>query len=317
MYYIFIQTIMRYSKFDTGGRNYRVQNSLRQKSAIFWNRQAHVPYVGPIALWVVLFVIAPLIIILYFSFLQTGFLGQIIHSFTLKNYISAFRGEHGLILLYSFAFALMANLICLLLGYPLAYWISTRSGRWKTLLLFLIVIPSWTNYLIRLYGLRTLLSHTGIVSNILQGLGLISSPLDVLYTPAAVMIGLVYTWLPYMVLPIYASLEGLDPSLLEAADDLGATPVRKFFTVTLPLTRGGVFAGTILVFIPALGDWLVPFVLGGAKVMMAGSLVEHYFIAVGNIPAGSSIATLISALVLFVVWFSLKLGGREVLERIT
>ena len=229
-----------------------MQNSLKRKPLTYWNKQAHIPYVGPIAFWVVLFVIVPLVIILYFSFIKTGILGQIIHSFTLKNYINAFRGEHGLILLYSFAFALMANVICLLLGYPLAYWISTRSIRWKTMLLFLIVIPSWTNYLIRLYGLRTLLSHTGIVSTILQGLGLISSPLDVLYTPAAVMIGLVYTWLPYMVLPIYASLEGLDPSLLEAADDLGANPIRKFLTVTLPLTRGGVFAGTILVFIPAV-----------------------------------------------------------------
>ncbi|NLA27283.1 MAG: ABC transporter permease [Firmicutes bacterium] len=294
-----------------------MQKKLKLQPAALLSRQAHIPYVGPIALWIVFFVVVPLIIILYFSFLQTGLLGQIVHSFTFKNYINAFRGEHGLILLYSFAFALVANLACLLLGYPLAYWITTRSNRWKSLLLFLIVIPSWTNYLIRLYGLRTLLSHTGIVSRVLQSLSLISSPLDVLYTPTAVMIGLVYTWLPYMVLPIYASLDGLDPSLLEAADDLGASPIRKFLTVTLPLTKGGVFAGTILVFIPALGDWLVPFILGGAKVMMAGSLVEHYFISVGNIPAGSSIATLISALVLFVVWISLRLGGREVLERIT
>jgi len=293
-----------------------VQTSLRQKSIKFLARQAHIPYVGPIALWMVLFVVIPLAIILYFSFLQTGPLGQIIKSFTVKNFVDAFKGEHGLILIYTLIFAFTANLICLLLGYPLAYWVSTRGGRWKTLLLFLIVIPSWTNYLIRLYGLRTLLGHTGIVNSVLLNLGLISSPLEILYTPSAVMFGLVYTWLPFMVLPIYASLVGLDSSLLEAADDLGATPIRKFFTVTLPLTKGGIFAGTILVFIPVLGDWLVPSILGGAKIMMAGSLVEHYFIKIGNIPAGSSIATLITAIVLLVVYLGLKLGGREVLERI-
>lgn len=294
-----------------------MQTRLKRNPLSFLNKQAHLPYVGPIAIWIILFVVAPLCIIFYLSFLKTGPLGQIIHGFTLQNYLSALKGEHGQILLYSLAFAFIANFICLLLGYPLAYWISFCGGRWKTFLLFLIVIPSWTNYLIRLYGLRTLLSHTGIVSSILLKIGLISSPLDLLYTPTAVMIGLVYTWLPYMVLPIYASLEGLDTDLLEAADNLGASPVRKFLSVILPLTKGGVFAGTILVFIPALGDWLVPFILGGAKVMMAGSLVEHYFISVGNIPVGSSIATLISALVLLIAWTSLKLGGREVLERIT
>jgi spermidine/putrescine transport system permease protein len=283
--------------------------------AKFFTKQTYLPYVGPVGLWMVLFVIAPLAIILYLSFLSTGPFGQIVSSFTLSNYIASLKGAHGLILLRSLLFAFGTNIICILIGYPVAHWIVSYGGRWKTFLIFLIVIPSWTCYLIRLYALRTLIGRTGIINSTLLNLGIISSPMEVLYTPFAVILGLVYTWLPFMVLPIYASLVGLDPDLLEAADDLGATPFKKFFTVTLPLTKGGVFAGTILVFIPAFGEWLVPMLFGGAKVMMAGSLVEHYFIKVGDIPAGSAMAILITAIVLLAVYLSVKLGGREVLER--
>jgi spermidine/putrescine transport system permease protein len=289
----------------------------RSKPIAFLGKQAHLPYVAPVGLWMVMFVVFPLAIILYLSFLSTGPFGRIVISFTLDNYLASLKGAHGIILLRSLYFAFLTNILCILIGYPVAYWIVRNGGRWKTLLIFLIVIPSWTCYLIRLYALRTLIGHTGLLNTTLLNLGIISSPLEVLYTPYAVIFGLVYTWLPFMILPIYASLIGLDRDLLEAADDLGATPFQKFFTVTLPMTKGGVFAGTILVFIPAFGEWLVPMLLGGAKVMMAGSLVEHYFIKVGDIPAGSAMAVLITAIVLLAVYLSVKLGGQEVLERKT
>lgn len=279
-------------------------------------RQAHLPYVGPIALWVIVFVIAPLGVIIYFSFLTTGPFGEIIHTFTLENYRTAMKGAYGIIFLRSLLFASLTNVICLLIGYPLAYWIVRCGGKWESLLLFLVVAPSWTCYLIRLYALKTLVGHTGLINSALLNLGLISSPLEILYTPYAVILGLVYSWLPFMVLPIYASLRGLDPSLLEASVDLGATPLRRFFTVTLPLTKGGIFAGTILVLIPSLGEWLVPLLLGGAKVMMAGSLVEHHFIKMGDIPMGSSIAAALAAMVLLVIYLSFKVGGEEALERV-
>ncbi len=285
--------------------------------ANYLSQQAHLPYVGHVGLWMIIFVIAPLMIILYFSFLRAGNFGQILPGLTLENYIFVFKGAHGLILLRSFYYAFLTNLICILIGYPLAYWIVYYGGRWKTFLIFLIVIPSWTSYLIRLYALRTLIGNTGLINTTLIDLGLISTPIEILYTQPAVIMGLVYSWLPFMVLPVYASLIGLDQSLLEAADDLGAKPIEKFFTVTLPLTKGGVFAGTILVFIPAFGEWLVPKLMGGAKVMMVGSLVEHYFITTGNIPAGAAMAALITATVLLVIYLSVKLGGKEVLERIT
>jgi len=278
--------------------------------------QAYLPYVGPISLWIVLFVISPLGVILYFSFLKVGPVGQIVPTFTLENYLTLFKGAYGIILLRSLLFAFGTNMICLLIGYPLAYWIVRYGGKLKIILLFLVIMPSWTCYLIRLYALKTLVGHTGLINSALLNLGLISSPLEMLYNPTAVMIGLVYSWLPFMVLPIYASLEGIDPSLLEAAVDLGATPLRRFFTVTLPLTKGGIFAGTILVFIPSLGEWLVPLLLGGAKVMMVGNLVEHHFIKLGNIPMGSSIAAALTAIVLLIMYLSIKVGGEEALERI-
>lgn len=285
------------------------------KSVFF--RQAHLPYVGHVGIWMILFVVAPLLIIIYFSFLKTGPFGQIVPEFTLSNYAAAFKGTHGIIIFRSLYYALLTNVICILIGYPLALWIVTNGGRWKTFLIFMIIIPSWTCYLIRLYALRTMIGNTGLINTTLINLGLTSTPIEFLYTPYAVIFGLVYSWIPFMILPIYASLVGLDPTLLEAADDLGANPLTKFFTVTLPQTKGGVFAGTILVFIPAFGEWLVPMLLGGAKVMMAGSLVEHYFTTMGNIPAGSAMAAMITAVVLLIIYLSVKLGGKEVLERLT
>jgi len=294
----------------------KMQEGLSERIRKLITTQAYLPYVGPISLWIIVFVIAPLGFIFYFSFLTVGPYGQIIHTFTLKNYLALLKGAYGIILLRSLLFAFVTNAICLLIGYPLAYSIVKYGGKRKIPLLFLVIMPSWTLYLIRLYALKTLTGYTGLINSVLLNLGLISSPLAMLYNPSAVVIGLIYTWLPFMVLPIYASLEGLDPSLLEAAEDLGATPLRRFFTVTLPLTKGGIFAGTILTFIPALGDWLVPLLLGGAKVMMAGSLVEHHFIKVGDIPMGSSIAAALTAVVLLIIYLAIKAGGEEMLERI-
>ncbi len=289
---------------------------LVQRIRKFLTAQEYLPYVGPISLWIVLFVIAPLGVILYFSFLSVGPLGQLVPIITLKNYIGLWKVGNAIIFLRSVLFALGANMVCLLAGYPVAYFIARHGGRWKTLLLFLVILPSWTCYVIRLYALKTLVADTGLINSALLNLGLISSPLHMLYNPYAILVGLIYGWLPFMILPIYASLESLDPSVSEAAVDLGATPFRRFFTVTLPLTKGGIFAGTILVFIPCLGEWLVPLILGGSKVMFAGNLVEHYFLRMGYIPQGSTIAVAITAMVILIIYVSMKLGGEEALERI-
>lgn len=293
-----------------------MQKGLREKAGKFLTKQPQLPYVGPLLLWIILFVFAPMGVIVYFSFVRTGVLAEIIHEFTLENYRVLFETGHGVIVGRSLLFAFATNVICLLIGYPLAYWIARSGGKFKLVLLGLVIIPSWTCYLLRLYGLRLLAGDPGIINNALLNLGLISSPMKILFTPFAVVLGLIHIWLPFMVLPVYASLEGLDSSLLEAAVDLGATPFKRFFTVILPLTKGGIFAGTILTFIPAFGDWLSPLVLGGNKVLMAGSLVQHYFIVVGNFSAGSSIATALTAVVVLIIYLSIKLGGQEAIEKI-
>jgi spermidine/putrescine transport system permease protein len=273
-------------------------------------------YIGPISVWVVLFVIIPLIIILYFSFLKMGPYGKITHAITFDNYYGIFKAGYGKIFAQSFLFSFITNILCILIGYPLAYFIAKYGGKAKPFLMFFIVIPSWTAYLIRLYAFKIITGQTGLLNSLLLKLGIISTPLNILYTPLAVILGLVYTWIPFMILPLFASLEGLDPSLIEAGMDLGAKPFIRFFKIILPLTKGGLIAGTILVFIPSLGDWLVPHLLGGAKVMMIGSLVAYKFTQVGDIAGGASLAIILAATIVLALYMSIKLGGEEALEKL-
>jgi spermidine/putrescine transport system permease protein len=272
-------------------------------------------YLSPVIIIIVVFVFAPLTIILFYSFLKSGMYGQIIYSFSLENFQAVLGGGYGMVFLQSLYLAFQTNMLCILIGYPIAYYMAMFGGRWKTILLFLVIVPSWASYLIRLYSLKTIIGSKGLVNSLLLNLDIISSPIEILYTPFAVMLGLVYAWLPYMILPIYAAIEGLDRSVLEAAVDLGATPVRRFFRLTLPMTKGGLLAGSILVFIPTVGEWLVPHIFGGSKVMMAGSLVALKFTSVGNIPAGASLAIMLAATLILILYLTIKWGGREAMER--
>ena len=294
----------------------RRQHHSGKKIIGFLRRRAYFPYVGPLSVWIILFVIAPLGIIIYYSFLRAGPSGNIIAVFTLENYRALFNPTVRVVFLRTFLLAFLTNLICLIVGYPIAYWIVMYGGRWKHRLVFLLIMPSWTCYLIRLYALKTLMGYSGLLNAVLLKLNLIQAPLQLLYTPGSILLGLVYAWLPFMVLPIYASLEGLDPLLLEASSDLGANSFERFFTVTLPLTKGSLFVGSLLVFIPSLGDWLAPLLLGGDKVLLAGSLVEHYFLKQGNIPVGSSLATFLTAVVLLALYVVIKFAGQDALERV-
>jgi len=272
-------------------------------------------YLSPIIIIIVVFVFTPLAIILFFSFLKSGEYGQIVYTFTFENIGAVLGGGYGKIFLRSLYLAFQTNVFCILLGYPIAYYIARYGGKWKMLWLFMIIVPSWSSYLIRLYALKTIIGSKGIINELLMSLHIISEPLQILYTPFAVTLGLVFAWLPFMILPIYAALEGLDRSVLEAASDLGATPFRRFFRVILPLTRGGLLSGSILVFIPTVGEWLVPHIFGGSKVMMAGSLVAQKFTAVGNIPQGSSLAIMLAAILILILYLTIKWGGREALEK--
>ncbi len=272
-------------------------------------------YLSPIILIVIVFVFAPLAIILFFSFLKSGVYGQIIYSFTVENIAAVLGGGYAKVFLQSIYLAFQTNILCILIGYPISYYIAIYGGKRKMLWVFLIIVPSWSSYLIRLYALKTIMGTRGLINGLLMYFNIISEPIQILYTSFAVTMALVFAWLPFMILPIYAALEGLDRSVLEAATDLGATPARRFFRVTLPLTRGGLLAGSILVFIPTVGEWLVPKIFGGSKIMMAGSLVAQKFIAVGNIPQGSSLAIMLAATLILILYLTIKWGGREALER--
>jgi spermidine/putrescine transport system permease protein len=285
---------------------------IRKKS--FFNLELSV-LVGPVTLLVFLFTFLPLLITFYFSFLKLGDDGMMTNIFTLENYINAFTGAYGAVFLKSFYYALQTNIICIIIAYPVAYYIAKRGGSWKAFFILMLVIPETTAVIIRIYAVKTMLGNTGVINSVLMYIGLIDSPIRMLYSPFAVMVGLVYYSLPYMILPIYAALEGLNPSLLEAATDMGATPISRFFRVILPLTKGGVFAGTILVFIPALGDYLVPTFLGGSKVMMVGNLVTHKYITAGDISGGSAFGIVLTALLILVLFIVIKKGGEDALEK--
>lgn len=209
------------------------------------------------------------------------------------------------VLLRSVWLAALATVLALLLAYPMAMVIA-RAGRWRGTLLFLVVLPFWTSFLVRTYAMIFLLRDSGAVNQLLLGLGIIGTPLQLLYTPGAVLFGLVTGFLPFAVLPIYTSLEKLDPALDEAAEALGARGWRRFWRVTWPLSRPGVVAGGLLVFVPALGAFLTPDLLGGAKVMLVGNLIQNQFTTARNWPFGSALSLVLLGVVLVAMLVRLR-----------
>ncbi len=263
---------------------------------------------APGTLWLVAFFAVPMLLMLAYSFMRRGMYGGVDPGFTLEHYRRFLDPLYLQVLGRTILWAAVATLTCLLLGYPVA-WVISRSRR-RNLLLFLIVLPFWTSFLVRTFAMIFLLRDTGLVNSLLLRLGLIGQPLTLLYTPFAVLLGLVYGFLPFMVLPIYASLEKLDPALLEAAEVLGARPGSRFLNVTLPLSLPGVIAGCLLVFVPALGSFITSDLLGGAKQVMIGNLVQNQFTSARNWPFGSAVSFALMALVLVAVMVSLRLRDR-------
>jgi len=264
----------------------------------------------PGTLWLVAFFLVPILIMLAYSMMPRGIYGGVERGFTLEHYRRFFDPLYLDILRRTFVWSVACTAICLLLGYPVAYIIA-RGGRWKNLLLFLVVLPFWTSFLVRTFAMIFLMRDTGLINNWLLKLGVLDEPITMLYTPFAVMVGLVYGFLPFMILPIYASLEKLDLSLLEAAEVLGARPFARFRRVTLPLSMPGLVAGCLLVFIPALGSFLTSDLLGGAKQMMIGNLVQNQFSAARNWPFGSAASFIVMALVLVAVMVYLRVKDQQ------
>ena len=259
----------------------------------------------------------PLLYLLGVSFARRSPYGTVEWILGIANYARAFQPLYLEIYLRSLWMALLTTILCALLGYPVAYAIARHvPPRWKSALLLLVVIPFWTSFLIRTYAWIVILRTEGVANTLLLDLHIIHEPLRLLYTPLAVFIGLVYGELPFMILPLYVVLEKIEPALFEAAEDLGAGRLQTFFKVTLPLSMPGLVAGTVLVFIPSIGAFITPDLLGGARTMMVGNLIQNQFAMVRDQPFGSAVAFLLTFVVLALLLLTLRTaqkGAREIL----
>jgi spermidine/putrescine transport system permease protein len=242
----------------------------------------------------------PLLIVLAYSFLSRGAYGGVLLPWTLESYARIFDPLYFAILWRSVWIAGVSTVLCLVLAFPLAFYVAHAGAR-KTLLLNLVMLPFWTSFLIRTYAWMFLLRDTGLINALLQGMHIISAPLPLLFNTGAVILGLVYGYLPFMVLPLYATLEKLDPALLDAAADLGASPLVAIWRVVVPMSRPGMIAGCLLVFIPCLGAYLTPDLMGGGKTVMIGNLVQNQFTTARDWPFGAAISLLLMGMVLLVM----------------
>ncbi|WP_207260104.1 spermidine/putrescine ABC transporter permease PotB [Desulfovibrio sp. Huiquan2017] len=265
--------------------------------------------------WMVLFGAVPTLMLLAVSFLKRDPDNLIQPLLSAASYRELLQPALGSMLAESMIMAATATLLCLLVGYPFAYIVARAGKRYTKTLLLLVMIPFWTNTLIRTYALVAVLKADGVVNRFLHFLGVIDAPLKLMYTPTAVFIGLVYTLLPFMILPLYAAIEKLDLKLLEASRDLGASRFSTFRKITVPLTMPGIVSGCMLVFLPALGMFYIPDILGGARTMLLGNYIRDQFLAARNLPLGAaaSIAmTVIMGLMLALYYKSVRRAGRKV-----
>jgi spermidine/putrescine transport system permease protein len=254
---------------------------------------------SPAATYLIIFFMAPLAIVFVYSFLERGVYGGVVWNFTLDNFQRVFDPLYFKTFMRSIYIALATTVTCLILGYPLAYFIATRERNKRNTLILLLMIPFWTNFLIRTYAWLTILrTHTGLVNVSLLSLGLLREPLPLFGNDFAIILGLVYGWLPVMVLPVYAALDRLDYSLTEAASDLYASGTQVFRRVIWPLSLPGVVAGSLLVFIPSLGAFVTPAILGGGRSLMIGNIISNQFLASHDWPFGSALSTLMMVFML-------------------
>ena len=265
----------------------------------------------PTMVWLVLFLMLPLLVILVYSFGSRGTYGDVILGFSFSNYAKAFSPLWLPIIVRSFVFAGLATIFTLLMGYPLAYFIAKYGGRKKSVYLILVMLPFWTSYLIRTYSWIVILRSQGVINTVLQALHIINEPLNILNTPYSVVLGLTYGFLPFMTLPLYASLERLDKSLIEAAWDLGANRLWTLLKVTIPLSLPGIVAGTLLTFIPAVGDFVTPDLLGGPDTQMIGNVIQSQFLAARDWSYGSALSFSLMAILLVSIFLYVRKMGSE------
>lgn len=272
------------------------------------NKLVQTVMIGPTVLWLLAFLLAPLIIVVGISFLTKNAHGGVNMPVTLEAYKNMANTDYIIIFARSMWLAVKTTILCLVFGYPLAAIIARSSKNVKPILVLMVMLPFWINSMIRLYGWMTMLRTEGIINTVLMGIGIIDEPLAMLYTDGAVLLGMVYELLPFAVLPLYTSIEKIDPSLIEAACDLGAARHRSFVRVTLPLTMPGVFAGSIQTFIPALGLFYVSDMLGGGSSMYLGNLIKNQFLSARNWPLGAALSLLLIVITIVLMRLYTRVG---------
>jgi len=282
--------------------------------------------ISPGALWILFFFNLPLLIMLFISFVERGRAGgiKLPPVYTLHNYqlffnacASDFAGPECDSFLYlgifghSVRIGIMVTFWCILVGYPLAYFIAKQKPIWRDALMILVIIPFWTNFLVRTYALKQVLATEGLLNTLLANLHVITQPLELLFNEFGVIVGLIYGYLPFAILPMYTSIEKFDHSLMEAAADLGAPPQKAFWRVMLPMTLPGVIAAFVLVFVPVVGAFVTPDIMGGGKVEMIGTLINRQFGVARNWPFGSAMSLILMLLVLVGVIAYFRSGSEE------
>ncbi|PGZ95990.1 ABC transporter permease [Bacillus pseudomycoides] len=263
----------------------------------------------PTVIWLCVFFVVPLLFVLAFAFMQRGTYGTIEMSFTLDNIKRVFDPLYMETLWETVKIAVITTVLCLLIGYPFAYTITIVDRKWRSILLLLATIPFWINFLIRSYAWIIILRSQGLINTLLMKLGFISEPLSLLYNTPSVILGMVYSLLPFMILPVYAAIAQLDKRKLEAAYDLGATPLKAFWHVTIPMTMSGIATGSILVFVSSIGMFVVSDIMGGSKVALIGNVIQNQFLGARDWPFGSAlsiIVVLFSVLLIYLYYRATK-----------
>lgn len=270
---------------------------------------------APGLVWLVVFMVVPCALVFVYAFFERGTWGGIEYNFNLGNFARVADPLYAKIFLNSARIALTTTIIAVLIAYPAAYAISLAHPRWQPILLFFAVLPFWSNYLIRTYAWIVLLNREGLINNLLQALGHEGEPLSLLYTEGAVITGLVYNYLPFVILSIYSVLSRLNPDYREASRDLGAGPVRTFLRVTLPLTMPGVAAGAVFVFVLSIGNFVTPALLGGGRFQMIGNVVYDQFLSANDWPFGAALGMVLIAIMVVLLMAQARAAARAAGER--
>jgi len=262
----------------------------------------------PLYLSAIFLVLIPLLYIVILSFLKKDAVWGVTNEFTLNNFIKIFDPIYLKTFVDSLMLAFLTTIITLFLGYPFGYFMAKLTPKKRSIIMLLVVIPFWTNALVRIYGWIILLRTNGIINNILLNLGLIDEPIKILYTYGAVLIGMVYSLLPFMILSVYTSAEKLDWSLIEAARDLGANRFQAFLTITLKLTLPGILSGVVLVFIPSVGLFFISDLLGGGKIMLLGNLIKNQLLVSRDLPFGAALSLIMMLMTLIIIGIYAKVS---------